>query len=76
MSFLQHSYMAPNFYVPQMVFIDKKGVIRGQYGGTDPFLGQNHEANMRGMIEKLLAEGGGSTPAKAPAKPKSTKKSS
>lgn len=76
MSFLQHSYMAPNFYVPQMVFIDKKGVIRGQYGGTDPFLGQNHEANMRGMIEKLLAEGGGSTPAKAPAKAKSTKKSS
>ena len=51
--------MSPNFYVPQMVFIDKKGVIRAQYGGTDPFLGDQQEANMRGMIEQLLAEPGG-----------------
>ena len=39
--------MSQNFYVPQMVFIDRKGVIRAQYGGTDPFLGDQQEANMR-----------------------------
>jgi thiol-disulfide isomerase/thioredoxin len=76
MTYLQHSFMAPNFYVPQMVFIDKKGVIRAQFGGTDPFLGQQQEANMRGMIEKLLAEPGGAAPAKAPRKAKPAKKSS
>jgi hypothetical protein len=78
MAFLQHSYMAPNFYVPQLVFVDKKGVIRAQYNGTDPFLGANSEANMRGMIEKLMAEPGGkgAAPAKAPAKAKAAKKAS
>ena len=60
--FLQHSIMAPNFYVPQMVFIDKKGVIRGQYGGNDAFLGDQQEANIRGLVEKLLAEPGDTKP--------------
>ncbi len=69
--FLQHSIMAPNFYVPQMVFIDKKGVIRGQYGGNDLFLGDQQEANIRGLIEKLLAEPGDAKPA---AKHKTVKK--
>ena len=59
------------FYVPQMVFIDRKGVIRGQYGGTDAFLGDQQEANMRGMVEKLLAEPGGAKPV---SKHKSAKK--
>jgi cytochrome oxidase Cu insertion factor (SCO1/SenC/PrrC family) len=67
--YLQHSIMAPNFYVPQMVFIDKKGVIRGQYGGNDPFLAEQQEANIRGMVEKLLAESGGGKPAPAKRKP-------
>jgi peroxiredoxin len=66
--FLQHSIMAPSFYVPQMVFIDKTGVIRAQYSGADAFLASNEEANVRGLIEKLLAEGGG--PAKAKPAPK------
>jgi cytochrome oxidase Cu insertion factor (SCO1/SenC/PrrC family) len=61
--YLQHSIMAPNFYVPQMVFIDRKGVIRGQYGGNDAFLGDQQEANIRAMVEKLLAEPGGAKPA-------------
>jgi cytochrome oxidase Cu insertion factor (SCO1/SenC/PrrC family) len=67
--YLQHSIMAPNFYVPQMVFIDKKGVIRAQHSGTDDFLGDQQEANMRGMIEKLLAEPAGGKPAAAKRKP-------
>ena len=37
--YLQQPIMSQNFYVPQMVFIDRKGVIRAQHGGTDPFLG-------------------------------------
>jgi peroxiredoxin len=71
--FLQHSIMAPSFYVPQVVFIDRKGVIRAQYGGSDPFLSNNEEANMRGMIQKLLAEDPPPASTKKPAKP-STKK--
>lgn len=74
MAFLQESVMARNFYVPQMVFIDKKGVIRAQYGGADPFLGANQEANIRGMITKLLAEPGGAKPAATPAKSKASAK--
>jgi cytochrome oxidase Cu insertion factor (SCO1/SenC/PrrC family) len=66
LSFLQQSLMT-QFYVPQMVFIDKKGVIRAQYGGTDPFVASNSEANIRGMVQKLLAESDGSAKP-APAK--------
>ena len=55
-SYLQQSIMSANFYVPQVVFIDRKGVIRAQHGGTDPFLGAQQEANMRKMIEQLLGE--------------------
>lgn len=65
--YLQQSIMSTNFYVPQMVFVDRKGVIRGQYSGTDPFLGEQQEANIRNMIDKLVAE----KPVSAkPAKPK------
>jgi peroxiredoxin len=79
-SYLQQSIMSANFYVPQVVFIDRKGVIRAQYGGTDPFLGAQQESNMRGMIERLLAEYAGKSAVKpvskkpAPAKSKATKK--
>ena len=65
-TFLQLSVMSP-FYFPQMVFIDKQGNIRAQYGGTDPFV--SSEANVRNMIEKLLSEGAGSSKT-APAKTK------
>ena len=61
-SFLQISVMAP-FYFPQMVFVDRQGNVRGQYGGTDAFVQTNEEANVRGMVEKLLKEG---KPAAAP----------
>ena len=55
-SYLQHSIMNPNFYVPQVVFIDRSGQIREQRGGTDPYF-TNEEANLRTSIEKLLNEG-------------------
>jgi peroxiredoxin len=40
-------------YVPIMVFIDRQGVIRGQYLGDDKFFGDS-EKNIRSMIETLL----------------------
>jgi peroxiredoxin len=66
-AFLQMSVMSP-FYFPQMVFIDKQGVIRAQYGGTDQFI--QNESNVRAMIEKLLAEGGSAKPSATPARSK------
>lgn len=54
MSYLQHP-MAEMMYVPQLLFIDRKGVIRAQYpGGSDFF--KNEEPNMRKEIERLLNE--------------------
>lgn len=41
--------------LPQLVFIDKKGVMRAYHGGTDPFFA-DEEKNMRATIEKLLSE--------------------
>jgi peroxiredoxin len=55
MAYLQQSVMNQSFYVPQLVFIDRTGTIRAQYGGTDPFF-SNEEANVRAMLEKLLSE--------------------
>jgi peroxiredoxin len=66
-TFLQLSVMSP-FYFPQMVFIDKQGNVRAQYGGTDPFV--SSESNVRNMIEKLLSEGAASSAAAPKAKKK------
>ena len=54
-AYLQRSIMSPNFYVPQMVFVDRTGTIRAQYGGTDAFF-TNEEQSIRAMAEKLLNE--------------------
>lgn len=58
--FLQHPTMLI-MYVPQLVFIDKKGIIRSQYPGGDKFY-QDEERNMRSQIEALLKEAGGPPP--------------
>jgi peroxiredoxin len=45
------------FFVPQMMFVDRKGVIRAYYPGGDKFFEPaNEEANMRAQIETLLKE--------------------
>jgi peroxiredoxin len=54
-SFLQHSLMSPNLMMPQLVFIDKTGMVRAQYDGTADFF-KDEDKNIRAMIEKLLAE--------------------
>jgi thiol-disulfide isomerase/thioredoxin len=53
-SYLQYSVMdTRNLYVPHMVFLDRKGMIRGDYPGESPFF-QNPDANIRAELEKLL----------------------
>ena len=54
-------------YVPQMVFLDRGGVIRAQYSGEEPFF-LNAPANIRTQLEKMLQ------PAAAPAKAAAKKK--
>lgn len=54
-SFLQHSVMSPNLMMPQLVFIDRSGMVRAQYDGTADFF-KAEDKNVRAMIEKLLAE--------------------
>jgi peroxiredoxin len=41
------------YFVPALVFIDKRGMIRGEYIGDEKFLG-NQDVNIRAEIEKML----------------------
>lgn len=43
-------------YVPQLVFIDRQGIIRAQHGGDDPFLAGDQNAHIREEIDTLLKE--------------------
>ncbi|MBK5290677.1 MAG: TlpA family protein disulfide reductase [Acidobacteriia bacterium] len=56
-------------YVPQLVFIDRQGVIRAQYGGQDKFF-TDEETNMRKQIEAMLSDAkpAGGAKKSAPAK--------
>ncbi len=54
-AFLQRSPRLQT-YVPIMVFIDRKGVVRGQYMGDDPMFSRDREKNIRLTIEQLLKE--------------------
>jgi peroxiredoxin len=59
-AYLDTVNQAGPIYMPQMVFIDRKGVIRAYYPGTDDFFKpENEEKNMREQILKLLNEGSG-----------------
>ncbi len=54
LEFLQHSPIL-RLLMPQLVFIDRKGVIRAQYAGDDKFF-LDEEKNMRAQLELLLKE--------------------
>ena len=54
LNFLQHP-MIMRLLVPQLMFIDRKGIIRGQHGGEADFF-KDEEKNMRAQIEALLKE--------------------
>ena len=53
--------------VPLLVLIDRKGQIRAQYAGGDPFF-SNEEKNFRAALESLLNEAGGNGSGPKPAK--------
>lgn len=54
MSYLQYSLVDTRpLYVPHMVFIDKAGMIRGDYPGEGPFF-QDPEGNIRKELDKML----------------------
>jgi len=44
-------------FVPDLVFIDKTGMIRSQYVGDEKFL-SNQEVNIRAELDKMLKGGG------------------
>jgi thiol-disulfide isomerase/thioredoxin len=53
-SFLQIPIMGNQlFYVPHLVFIDRHGVIQGDYAGESEFM-KNPEANIRAELDKML----------------------
>jgi peroxiredoxin len=62
LEFLQHPADEP-YFVPILVFIDKRGTVRSQYIGDETFLA-NQEVNIRAEIDKMLKAG--IAPASAP----------
>jgi peroxiredoxin len=57
-NFLQHPVMIV-MHMPQLVFIDRQGTIRAQYGGDDAFITNEEQQaqNIRNEIEALLKGG-------------------
>ena len=56
-------------YVPQLVFIDRKRVIRAQYIGNDDFF-KDQDKNIRSLVESLLKEPAGARKNGRPARKK------
>jgi thiol-disulfide isomerase/thioredoxin len=52
--YLQHAAGKPT-YVPELVFIDRNRVIRGQFTGSDDFF-KDQDKNVRAMLDTLLKE--------------------
>ena len=55
LEFLQHPIDEP-YFVPILVFIDRRGTIRSQYIGDETFL-SHQEVNIRAEIDKVLKMG-------------------
>jgi thiol-disulfide isomerase/thioredoxin len=63
MAYLQRSILDTRpLYVPHMVFLDRRGIIRADYPGESDFM-KDPATNIRAELEKLLK-----APAAAPAK--------
>lgn len=57
---------AKPFYVPHMVFLDRRGIIRGDFAGESDFMSHS-DVNIRKELDELL-KGGTTTSAAAPKK--------
>jgi peroxiredoxin len=62
MVYLQYSVLKP-FYVPHMMFLDRRGVVRADFPGESDFMTQP-DANIRTELDQLL-KGAASTSAAA-----------
>ena len=62
MVYVQYSVLKP-FYVPHMVFLDRRGVVRGDFAGESDFMTQP-DVNVRTELDQLL-KGATSTSAAA-----------
>lgn len=63
LDYMQHP-MTQIPYVPMIMFIDKQGMIRAQFGGDADFF-KNEEPNMRKQINVILGKPGAATAAPA-----------
>jgi Uncharacterized protein SCO1/SenC/PrrC, involved in biogenesis of respiratory and photosynthetic systems len=66
-TYLQQSLMNQSLQMPQLVFIDRSGIIRAQFQPSDSFF-QNEEKNMRALVIQLLQDQAGAKA--APTTPK------
>jgi peroxiredoxin len=75
LDYLHHPVMF-RLMMPQLVVIDRKGVIRAQLSGDDTkfFESSAQEKNIRGLIEPLLKEGTVAAPRRQAVKRKAVKK--
>jgi peroxiredoxin len=53
--YLQHPVIF-RLLMPQLVFIDRQGIIRAQYAGDDKFFAEDQEKHLRDQIEALLKD--------------------
>ena len=66
--FLQHPLMLI-MYVPQLVFIDRKGVIKAQYAGGSDFF-KEEEKSIRTQLDEMFKETASARPAGTKAAPR------
>lgn len=55
LNYLSYSILKP-LYVPHMVFLDRNGIVRGDFAGESDFM-TNPEKNIRGELDELLKPG-------------------
>ena len=55
MAYVQYSVLKP-FYVPHMVFLDRRGVVRGDFAGESDFM-TAPDINVRTELDQLLKGG-------------------
>jgi peroxiredoxin len=65
MSYLQYTITDTRpLYVPHMIFIDRAGIIRGDFPGESPFLQDGPDASIRKELDQILKASGATASAK------------
>lgn len=61
-------------FVPMLFFLDKTGVVRAQFMGSDPLFGESQLDNLRAAVNHLIATSPAPAAAKTPAPAAAKKK--